>query len=74
MAEPVQPSKSVFWRLAYWAALLGVWALIALVFTMLWTCRRPISWTAPPAVRVSVYSVNDRLMARRGRRGGAPAL
>lgn len=76
MAEPVQPSKSVFWRLAYWAALLGVWALIALgALVFYYALDLPPTDKLDRAAsgsELSVYSVNDRLMARRGRRGGAP--
>ena len=68
--------KSGFWRLVYWTALVGVWGLIALGGLVFY-----YALDLPPTDRLdrvgsgaelSVYSVNDRLMARRGRRAGAP--
>ena len=61
-------------RLAYGAAVLGIWAVIAAAVLVFY-----YALTLPPTERLdqvprqpemSVYSVQDELMARRGRKGG----
>ena len=76
MAEQETVPKTVrpFWRFAYWLVVLGVWAAIALAALVFY-----YALTLPPTDRLdklskqaelSIYSVNDVLMARRGRKSG----
>lgn len=68
--------RAPLWRMAYWTMLLGVWLAIGLGGLIFYYALDLPSTDrldrTGPAAEVSVYSVNDRLMARRGRRGGTP--
>ena len=67
-------SRRGFYRIAYWAVVLGLWAGIALAgLVFYYALDLPDTddlWKVSRSPEVSIYSVDDRLVARRGRRGG----
>lgn len=68
--------KSPRWRWLYWSAFLGLWGLIALAgLVFYYALDLPDTddlWKIGAKSELSIYSADDELIARRGRRGGQP--
>jgi penicillin-binding protein 1A len=64
------------WRVFYWGAVAGLWGLIGLAgLVFYYALDLPDTadlWKIGAKAELSIYSNNDELIARRGRRGGQP--
>ena len=76
MAETPQADKKRRWRFAYWALFAGLWAVIGLAgLIFVYALDLPDTddlWKTGAQAELSLYSADDELIARRGRRGGQP--
>lgn len=77
MSEAQKPSrKSRLWRGLYWSVLFGLWGAIALAaLVFIYALDLPDTddlWKIGAQAELSIYSAEDELIARRGRRGGQP--
>ena len=77
MSEAQKPSrKSRLWRGLYWSLLFGLWGAIALAaLVFIYALDLPDTddlWKIGAQAELSIYSAEDELIARRGRRGGQP--
>lgn len=68
--------KKPLWRWLYWGAFLSLWGLIALGgLVFYYALDLPDTddlWKVGAKAELSIYSADDELIARRGRRGGQP--
>ena len=68
--------KKPLWRWLYWSSFLSLWALIALGgLVFYYALDLPDTddlWKVGAKAELSIYSADDELIARRGRRGGQP--
>ena len=76
MSESDSQKTSPRWRWLYWSALLSLWAFIALAgLVFYYALDLPDTddlWRVDSKAELSIYSADDELIARRGRRGGQP--
>ena len=77
MAEGQKPRrKSRLWRSLYWSVIFGLWGAIALAaLVFVYALDLPDTddlWKIGAQAELSIYSAEDELIARRGRRGGQP--
>lgn len=76
MSESDSQKTSPRWRWLYWSALLSLWAFIALAgLVFYYALDLPDTddlWRVGSKAELSIYSADDELIARRGRRGGQP--
>ena len=74
IAKTSPKTRSGLYRLVYWLIVLGLWAGIAVAGVVFYyALTLPDTddlWKVSQSPEISIYSVDDRLVARRGRRGG----
>jgi penicillin-binding protein 1A len=74
IAETAPKKRRGLYRLFYWLTVLGLWVGIGVAgLVFYYALSLPDTdelWKVSQSPEISIYSVDDRLVARRGRRGG----